>query len=250
MKTREEKVERLAYRYAEAAQAMASLRMAEKGTDFQPLHLHRIVAISCALRSGDDFRVWSLGEAEASEAELVRRFFDGIEKFRPTLVSWNGSGFDLPVLHYRALIHGIQAPHYWDVGHFERESKWNSYLKRYEFRHTDVMDVLALYSPRAYAPLHEIALLLGLPGKLGMDGSKVFGAWREGGIADIRAYCETDVMNTWLVYLRFQLIRGLLTPPDYAAELVRARQWMAATGLPHWQEFGAAWAVAAPAPQP
>src|SRR5579872_1264292 len=163
-------------------QAMAAQRLAEKGSDFQPLHLHRIVAISCCLRQADNLKVWSLGEPDAPEAELVKRFFDGVERHQPTLVSWNGSGFDLPVLHYRALIHGVAAPRYWDTGHFDRESKWDNYIGRYQFRHTDLMDVLALYQARAYAPLHELALLLGLPGKLGMDGSKVADAFREGRI--------------------------------------------------------------------
>jgi predicted PolB exonuclease-like 3'-5' exonuclease len=230
---------------AETAEAMATIRMAAKGTDFQPLHLQRVVAISVALREGEQFRVWSLGEPDAPEAELVQRFFDGIEKYRPTLVSWNGSGFDLPVLHYRSMIHGIAAPKYWDTGHLERDAKWDNYLGRYQFRHTDVMDVLALYNARAYAPLHEIALLLGLPGKLGMDGSKVFAAYSEGRIADIRAYCETDVMNTYLVWLRFQRIRGLLSADAYAREMQRARDWLAASTASHWIEFRDAWAATA-----
>jgi len=229
---------------AAAEQAMASLRMAEKGTDFQPLHLHRVVAISVALRRGEDFKVWSLGEPDAPEADLIRRFFDGIEKYKPTLVSWNGSGFDLPVLHYRALIHGVAAPAYWDTGHFDRESKWNSYLGRYQFRHTDLMDVLALYNGRAVAKLNEIALLLGFPGKLGMDGSKVAAAFREGQIAAIRDYCETDVLNTYLVFLRFQLMRGLLTADEHAAELQRARDFVGASSATHWREFLAAWPAA------
>ncbi len=77
------------------------------GSDFLQLHLQKIVAISCALRDKEDFRVWSLGSAADSEAELIRRFFEGIEKYSPQLVSWNGGGFDLPVLHYRSLVHGI-----------------------------------------------------------------------------------------------------------------------------------------------
>jgi predicted PolB exonuclease-like 3'-5' exonuclease len=226
---------------AEVAEAMRTLRLAAKGTDFQPAHLHRIVAISVCLRSGNDFRVWSLGDERSSEGELVQRFFDGVEKYRPTLVSWNGGGFDLPVLHYRALLHSVVAPKYWDTGHFERDAKWDNYLGRYQFRHTDLMDVLALYSNRSFAPLHEMAVLLGFPGKLGMDGSKVFEAYNAGRLADIRAYCETDVLNTYLVYLRFQLIRGLLTPDEHADEIDRVRNWLAASAAPHWKEFREAW---------
>ena len=221
--------------------AMSSQRLATRGSDFQPAHLHRVVAISAALRAGDTFRVWSLGEPGAPEAELVQRFFEGIERYRPTLVSWNGSGFDLPVLHYRALRHSCPAPRYWDTGQLDREAKWDNYLGRYQFRHTDLMDVLALYNGRNNAPLHEIALLLGLPGKLGMDGSQVHAAFRAGRIAEIRAYCETDVLNTWLIYLRFLLLRGTLDATTHEAELARVRTFLAQGGAPHWQEFLQAW---------
>jgi predicted PolB exonuclease-like 3'-5' exonuclease len=225
----------------EVAAAMRTLRLADKGHDFQPVHLHRIVAISAVLREGNNFRCWSLGDESSSEADLVKRFYDGIEKYHPTLVSWNGNGFDLPVLHYRALIHGVQARAYWDTGIFDRDTKWANYLKRYEFKHTDLMDVLALYGGRNNAPLNEIALLLGLPGKLGMDGSKVFDAYRDGKLAEIRAYCETDVMNTWLVYLRFQFMRGHLEQDEYDAEQLRVRDYLAASEAHHWKEFLANW---------
>lgn len=221
--------------------AMSALRRAERGTEFQPAHLQKVVAISCVLRSGDRLNCWSIGDESADEAELVQKFFTGVEKFKPTLVSWNGGGFDLPVLHYRGLIHGVRAQAYWDNGHFERESKYNNYLKRYEFRHTDLMDVLALYTGRQNAPLNEIALLLGLPGKLGMDGSQVFGAYRAGKLAEIRAYCETDVMNTWLVYLRFQFMRGHLSEDEYEAEILLARDFLEGNPAPHWAEFASAW---------
>ena len=185
---------------------MALLARRQKtGSDFMPLHLHRVVAISCVLRhtdktGGDQLKVWSLGERDSSEAELIQRFYDGIERYTPQLVSWNGGGFDLPVLHYRGLIHGVVASRYWDLGDGDyadsRDFKWNNYISRYHTRHLDLMDLLAMYQPRANAPLDDLAKLIGFPGKLGMDGSKVWEAWQNGEIAGIRDYCETDVMNT------------------------------------------------------
>lgn len=222
-------------------EAMRTLRRAEKGTEFQPAHLQRVVAISCVLRAGDALKCWSIGDQTSDEAELIQKFFNGVDRYKPTLVSWNGGGFDLPVLHYRGLIHGVRAQAYWDSGQFDRDTKWNNYLKRYEFRHTDLMDVLALYTGRQNAPLNEIAVLLGLPGKLGMDGSKVFGAWRDGQLDAIRAYCETDVMNTWLVYLRFQFMRGHLSEDEYEQEILLARELLESSDAPHWREFAAAW---------
>jgi len=226
---------------AAVAELAFQRRRQVSGTDFLPLHLHRIVAISCALRERNSFTVWSLGDAGEPEAGLIRRFFDGVEKYTPQLVSWNGGGFDLPVLHYRALVHGISAQRYWDLGEDDREFKWNNYISRYHLRHLDLMDLLSLYQPRATAPLDEIAQLIGFPGKLGMDGSKVWDAFQRGEIAAIRNYCETDAANTYLVYLRFQLLRGMLTAEQYELEIAFAYDTLARSTASHWQEFIDAW---------
>ena len=211
------------------------------GNDFLAAHVQRVVAISCALRSDEGVRVWSLGSATDSEPDIVKRFFDGIEKYTPQMVSWNGSGFDLPVLHYRAMIHGIPGCCYWDQGDNDREFKYNNYLARYHSRHTDLMDVLASYNGRAFAPLDEMAQLCGFPGKLGMEGSQVYGAWQRGEIEAIRNYCETDVANTYLLFQRFQLIRGALDPDAYAREIELFRSFLAAQTAPHWKQFAEAW---------
>lgn len=211
------------------------------GNDFLPLHVQKIVAISCVLRDRNDFRVWSLGNPADSEAELIRRFFEGIERFSPQLVSWNGGGFDLPVLHYRSLIHGMQARRYWDMGDDDRDFKWNNYLSRYHTRHLDLMDILALYQPRASVPLDELAQLMGFPGKLGMDGSRVWDAFQKGEVAAIRNYCETDVVNTYLVFLRFQLMRGIFDQEQYQRECELVRDTLGKSSELHWQEFLARW---------
>ncbi len=227
---------------AEVAEMAFQKRRQASGSDFLPLHVQRVVAISCVLRDRDSFRVWSLGSLDDGEGELIRRFFEGIEKYTPQLVSWNGGGFDLPVLHYRAMIHGLQAPRYWDMGEDDRDFKWNNYISRYHTRHLDLMDLLALYQGRANAPLDEIAQLCGFPGKLGMDGSKVWGAFQEGELAAIRNYCETDVVNTYLVFLRFQLMRGALTREAYQAECDLVRDTLSKSSEAHWREFLGMWA--------
>ncbi len=216
-------------------------RRQHNGSDFLPLHQHRVCAISCALREGNQFRVWTLGDAQATEAEIIQRFFDGIEKYTPQIVSWNGGGFDLPVLHYRAMINQIQAPRYWDMGEDDKDFKWNNYISRYHMRHLDLMDVLAMFNARANAPLDEIAQLCGFPGKLGMDGSKVWGAYLAGEIEAIRNYCETDVANTYLVFLRFQLMRGHLSQDECTTEIQLVRETLSGYSGQHWQEFLQAW---------
>ena len=222
-------------------------RRAKTGSDFMPLHLQKVVAISCTLRSEiagkASFKVWSIGKAGDDEKELIQRFFDGIEKFTPTQVSWNGSGFDLPVLNYRGLLHGVTAARFWDQGEEDRDFKWNNYISRYHARHTDLMDLLAMYQPRGAAPLDALAKLCGFPGKLGMDGSAVWGAYQDGKLAEIRNYCETDVVNTYLVWLRFQKIRGVLDDAGHAREVALVRTTLEGMGEPHWKEYLAAWPV-------
>jgi predicted PolB exonuclease-like 3'-5' exonuclease len=216
-------------------------RRAQTGGDFAPHHLQKVVAIACALRDGAGFKIASVGNPEDSEPELIRRFFDLVDKFTPQLVSWNGGGFDLPVLNQRALIHGVTAARFWDWGDDDREFKFNSYLGRYHTRHLDLMDVLAMYQPRASAGLDAMGRLCGFPGKLGMDGSEVNAAVQQGRLDEVRRYCETDVMNTYLLYLRFRLLRGELTAGEYAKEVSLAREKIAGIDAPHWREFIAVW---------
>lgn len=225
----------------DVATAMTFKRLQATGSDFLPLHQQRVVAISVALRSSDAFRVWTLGDREAGEAEIIQRFYDGIERYSPELVSWNGSGFDLPVLHYRALKHGIQAPRYWEMGDSDREFRYNNYLSRFHWRHIDLMDVLAGFQMRGRASLDQIAVMLGFPGKLGMSGDKVWPCWLDGGIDDIRDYCETDVLNTFLVYLRFEHMRGNLDDSALEREFEMVRATLREMDQPHLNEFLGAW---------
>ncbi|HKJ22432.1 MAG TPA: 3'-5' exonuclease [Gammaproteobacteria bacterium] len=232
----------------DVVRVLSHKRREETGdSDFLRLHMHRIVAISAVLRSAETLKVWSLGGPEAGERELIRRFFDGIERYTPVLVSWNGSGFDLPVLHYRSLHHGVACPRYWETGDDDTSFRWNNYLSRFHSRHTDLMDVLAAYQPRASVPLNELATLLGLPGKMGMDGGKVWEAYQNGEIEHIRNYCETDVLNTYLIYLRYELIRGRLREEAHQQECQRIRETLISEDKPHLTAFLQAWDAAAAA---
>ena len=226
---------------AEVAAAMFALRREHSGSDFLPLPQHRIIAISCALRRGDTLRLWSLGDEGSDERELLERFFDGIERFTPDLVSWNGGGFDLPVMHYRCMLHGVRAARYWESGEEDSSFRYNNYLSRFHWRHLDLMDVISGFQVRGRATLADVASLLGLPGKLGFDGSQVFDAWKAGNITGIRRYCETDVLNTYLIFLAFERMRGRLDPAEWQSECQRVRALLAESGEPHHLEFLKAW---------
>lgn len=211
------------------------------GHDFLPLHLQRVAVVGCVFRDDSGFRVKCLGQADDLEATLIQSFYKTIDRYTPKLVSWNGAGFDLPVLHYRSLIHGLVAARYWDMGDDDREFKYNNYISRYHTRHIDLMDVLAKYNGRGNAPLDEIAKLCGFPGKLGMDGSQVWPAWQAGQAQEIRAYCETDVMNTWLVYCRFRMLKGEIDSQAYDHEISLVRDFLEQNPAVHWQAYLAAW---------
>jgi hypothetical protein len=223
------------------AQIMFTKRRQETGSEFLSHEQQRIVAISVVMRSRESLKVWSLGDASSTEKDLIERFFDGLDKYTPDLVSWNGAGFDLPVLHYRSLLHSVAAARYWELGDSDQSFRYSNYLSRFHWRHMDLMDILSGFQGRGRASLQDIATLLGLPGKLGMHGSEVWGAYLQGGLARIRDYCETDVLNTYLIYLRFQLIRGHLNATEHAHELTRVRRLLAESNAAHLKEFAAAW---------
>lgn len=225
----------------EVAQIMFRQALEDTGQQFVKLPLHKIVAISALYRRGDQLKVWSLGEEQSSEKEIVQRFFDGIEKYGPQLVSWNGSGFDLPVLQYRALFLKVMAKKYFETGESDASFKWNNYINRYHQRHLDLMDLMAAFQTRANASLNDIASLLGFPGKFGMDGSKVWDTYLNGGIKAIRDYCETDVINTYCVYLRFQLLRGHIDEKTLEHELSFLRETLSEMNAPHINDFLEAW---------
>jgi 3'-5' exonuclease len=213
-------------------------------SDFMPLHLQRVLVISCVFRNAEGLRIHSFVDRDdQSEGKVIQTFFNTLAKHVPQLVSWNGGGFDLPVLHYRGLKHGVVADKYWDLGDDDREFKWNNYISRYHMRHLDLMDLLAMYQPKNNAPLDAMAKLCGFPGKLGMDGSAVYPAYLAGQLEDIRRYCETDVMNTYLLYCRFQKMRGGLLEKEYEQEIAFVKDTLGnlAPQEAHWEQYLKAW---------
>ena len=226
----------------EVIEMIQRLRRQEERSDFMPPYLHRIVAISCVLRRKEKhhepLQIFSLpadGQNITDEAEAIRAFYGLIDKEQPVLVSWNGGGFDLPVLHYRAMKHRQQARGYWNTtGDF----KWNSYLNRFHERHTDLMDVLSGYQQRAAAPLDGVAQLCGLPGKIGIGGGAVLAAWQAGQIADIRAYCEADALLTYLLYVRYEQFRGKAKNGEEEEAFVRRTL---EKDSERWAQFLSAW---------
>lgn len=192
-----------------------------KGKNTFPRQMfHKIVAISFLEADiyHDGQHEWyefkqlrSGGKVGASEQELVQGFFQHLGKVSARLVSFNGRGFDLPVLKYRAMVHGVQAD--WL---YKRGDKWNNYTQRYSLDwHCDLLEALSDYGSSTRCKLNEVCAVLKFPGKVGIDGSKVQDMYDDGEIQAIRDYCETDVLNTYLVYLRYKLLDGTLSSVHY-----------------------------------
>lgn len=224
---------------ADLAQAAFNAQEEKTGSSFLPHIQHKVVAISCLLRrGGDKIHISSVGQTDSDEYEIVSEFYRLLREYTPNLVSWNGSAFDLPVLNYRAMVYGLDAGRFWQT---DGDFKWNNYTNRYHARHCDVMDVLALNNGRASAPLNLTAKICGFPGKLDSDGSQVWDSYLRGDVEGIRHYCETDVANTYLLYLRYLRISGKLSFAQEEEELAKFSRYLSTRNMPHWDEFVHAW---------
>jgi predicted PolB exonuclease-like 3'-5' exonuclease len=179
-----------------------------------PKHIyHSIVCIGALIahREPDHWAVDAVGAphvGERTEKELITAFCDKIAELSPQLVTFNGNSFDLPVLRYRAMVHGVSAP-----GLSARP-----YFHRYSEDAIDLCDVFSSFSSQGKAKLHELCRVMGLPGKPdGISGEEVEKYYRDGHIREIAEYCEGDVVNAYRLWLRYELFRGRLTDAGFRA---------------------------------
>jgi 3'-5' exonuclease len=223
----------------------AMLARREQETDgrtsfFQP-PFHRIVAISVAWLdpSQGAFRLGTFGTACGDEPRQIREFFQVVAKapVAPRLVSWNGNGFDMPVLRYRAMLHGIQAP---EMYRSDGPWKYNNYHARYHDMHVDLMDVLAGYGSSDRVGLDALSRILGLPGKTVTSGEDVWRHVLAGEDEIVRTYCELDALTTLLLYMQWAHHRGNLDDGALARHLDRIATYLEAGSKPDWHEMAAA----------
>ncbi|HEX2859710.1 MAG TPA: 3'-5' exonuclease [Alphaproteobacteria bacterium] len=225
-------------------------------SDFPSPAFHKIVAIGCLLADIEPMeggraesyhfkKLGCIGKDGDTEADLVRQWYDYAAQQAGhgvplRLVSFNGRGFDLPVLKLRALKHGVNA-----AWLFQSGDKWSNYGSRFDNTwHADLADVLADYgAARGGMKLDEVCTLIGLPGKLDIEGSKVADMVAEGRLNDVRDYCETDILNTYLLYLRWQRLSGILSPEALTKEEDALREFLAreGKGAKHLKSFAEAW---------
>jgi predicted PolB exonuclease-like 3'-5' exonuclease len=173
------------------------------------------------------------------EAAMLQAFWKRLERDKPRIVTWNGRGFDIPVLLLRSMIHGVEGAHWHTAG-----DKWSGYRKRFEPEwHCDLMDVLSDYRATTSLGLQEAAVAIGLPGKIGASGAEVEALMHQGEGAIVQAYCEGDVQNLYGLYLRWAFLSGKVDAAghdaavrDLLGHLERGRD-----ERPHFGEFLDRW---------
>jgi len=188
-------------------------QLRQRGGDFFPLTLH--VPISIAVGSAGEDRVLrsveSLALADYSEEQLVREFWKRAGHFRGCLVSFNGRRFDLPVLELGALRYGLPAPAYFNDADSARS-------RHAPERHLDLFDFLTNYGAIGIRGGMDLLLkMIGLPGKTELDGAMVQEYYEAGRLDEIHRYCRSDVIQTYFLFLRVELLRGKIEQAAYQA---------------------------------
>ena len=194
------------------------------GSGFPKHPLHKIVCIGAivASRQSEGWRIDALGAphiGERTEAKLISDFIEKIGQLLPQLITFNGHSFDLPVLRYRAMVNRVSAG----------GLQVRQYFHRYTDHALDLCDALGSYMPGAKVKLDEVSKILGLTGKPeGIDGSRVEEMVLAGQIEEVARYCESDVLNTYRVWLVYELFRGSITAKELEWSEMQIRDFIVA----------------------
>ncbi|WP_120944007.1 MULTISPECIES: 3'-5' exonuclease [Helicobacter] len=199
------------------------MQKAKSGTEFLPLHWHKVISIASVLADAQShfIKVGNFGRQAGHEDEkyLVSDFLEFFNHREPMLVSFNGRNFDLPVLMLKALAYNLDARAF-----YAQKDKWNHYRSRYsESFHVDLLDSLSQFSTQTRLSLDGVCAMAGLPGKFGLSGSRVHEIYynQEGDrLERIDNYCQGDVLNTYWLYLKYILTKGELPKEHYLNILV------------------------------
>ena len=194
------------------------------GSEFLPLYLHKVVAISSVIADeyGHFIKVGNFGKAD-DEKTILSEFLSYIDRQNPKLVSYNGRNFDIPTIMLRAMAYNLSATGYYETDNPKyNKNKWENYRQRYSERfHTDLLDALGHFGSVRGLRLDSVCGMLGIPGKYDMSGDLVHSIYydenleHEKKLQTIQEYCQSDVLNTYWLYLKYELLKGNLTLPDY-----------------------------------
>lgn len=197
-------------------------------SEFLPIMFHKVVAISAVLADeyGKFIRVSTM--KGQNEREILTKFINFINEHNPRLVSFNGRNFDLPMIMVRAMRYNISAPAYFEVDNRElNKNKWENYRSRYDGTfHIDLMDHISEFGSARGLKLDLLCAALNLPGKYDIHGDQVLELFYENNLEKINEYCESDVLNTYWLFLKYELLRANLLKQDYANCLNTMSQYL------------------------
>lgn len=204
-----------------ASEAAMQMQEEKSGSSFLPVPYHQVVSIAAVI--ADDYgRFLKVGNfpkdvQKPEEKALIQSFIHYINEHQPKLVSFNGRGFDLPMLFLRAMKYNIACPAYFETDNPQYgKSKWENYKQRYsEQFHIDLLDSLGHFGAARNLKLDVVCSMAGLPGKYDVRGDQVLELYYAGEFEQIRDYCESDVLNTYWLYLKYEVLKGNLTPAEY-----------------------------------
>lgn len=189
------------------------------GSDFLPPTLQKPISI-CVIRVGKDFLPRNIGildDSDGVHGSLVQKFWLGVNRYpQAQLVTFNGRGYDVPLLELAAFELGIPAKHHYELSR-----------KRFITYHIDLMDWLSNY--RAFnltGGLNLLAKKLGLPGKFDVSGDKVYELYQAGRLPEINEYCLCDTLDTYFVFLRTRVMSGEITAEEETDIRSRAIDWL------------------------
>lgn len=202
------------------------------GSEFLPLSFHKIVSIASVL--ADDFgnfiKVGHFAKdvpLENREESLLQEFSSFLNKQNPRLISFNGRGYDMPLIAIRSLKYNINLSGYYETDNQQfGKNKWENYRQRYSERfHLDLYDTLGNYGATRTLSLDALCKMAGIMGKYEVSGSQVHELiFQENDLAKVDFYCQSDVLNTYWLFLKFELTKGMLQMNDYLANLALMKE--------------------------
>jgi hypothetical protein len=201
--------------------------MEENGTDFIPYTYQVPVSVAIG-KVTKDYRLSDLvvlDEPEFRPHVITENFWRGWDRYgRPTLVSFNGRAFDIPLMELAAFRYGISVPAWFDTS----QRNWDQPRNRYNTSsHFDLHELLVNFGATRFSGgLNLAANLLGKPGKINIKGDMVQDLFDDGQLAEINDYCRCDVLDTYFVFLRSMVLVGKLALDQEQQLIAETKQWL------------------------
>ena len=201
---------------AEVIKAMVDKRRVDTNgsTDYPQSPFHKVACVCVTIVTDSNVEMRSFGSDD--ERANIDGFYRLVDTLKPRLISWNGEGFDVPILRYRAMMRGVQASGFYDA------------------EHVDVMQELSSHGSTRHAGLSNVARMLELPGKSFLDKA-VWEHWLEGERGQVIEYCKLDTVLTLLVFAAHAFHMATIDRPTMGTLVASVRGAMSREPFEGWR---------------